>query len=141
MNHSDIKLVIDRLHAVEFSPHEADDLAIVHAIDMLEKLGNQVAEQAAVIEKLRDAHKKVVRSSNMEDKLEIAMISHTALAIPTDSTQILQEWLTSQINLNGYSYSINDTYVLFSVDEPPDDAYDEGSLVPLYAIKKPEILK
>ena len=97
MNHSDIKLVIDRLHAVEFSPHEADDLAIVHAIDMLEKLGNQVAEQAAVIEKLRDAHKKVVRSSNMEDKLEIAMISHTALAIPTDSTQILQEWLDEKL--------------------------------------------
>jgi len=42
----------------------------------------------------------------------------------------------ASLELQGYSYSINDTYVGFCVDEPPDDAYDEGSLVTLYRIKE-----
>ena len=130
MNHGDIKLVIDQLRK-----HTTRRELMV--ADMLETLGNQVAAQSAVIEKLSGTLKLL---SYSDDKA-VRDIAYKALSIPTDSTQILQEWLTSQINLNGYSYSINDTYVLFSVDEPPDDAYDEGSLVPLYAIKKPEILK
>ena len=31
-----------------------------------------------------------------------------------------------------WMYEVNDTFILFSANKPPEDAYDEGSLVPLY---------
>ncbi len=31
-----------------------------------------------------------------------------------------------------WMYEVNDTFILFSSNKPPEDAYDEGSLVPLY---------
>jgi len=36
----------------------------------------------------------------------------------------------------GYVYEINNTYTCFSYEEPPDDAYDKGTLIPVY--KKPQ---
>ncbi len=31
-----------------------------------------------------------------------------------------------------WMYEVNDTFIIFSSNKPPEDAYDEGSLVPLY---------
>ena len=31
-----------------------------------------------------------------------------------------------------WMYKVNDTYTIFNTIKPPDDAYDEGSLIPLY---------
>ncbi len=31
-----------------------------------------------------------------------------------------------------WMYEVNNTFILFSANKPPEDAYDEGSLVPLY---------
>jgi hypothetical protein len=31
-----------------------------------------------------------------------------------------------------WMYEVNDTFILFSANKPPEDAYDEGSLIPLY---------
>jgi len=35
-----------------------------------------------------------------------------------------------------WMYEVNDTFILFSANKPPEDAYDEGSLVPLYTALK-----
>ena len=38
----------------------------------------------------------------------------------------------------GYVYTVNGTYTLFSDKKPPDDAYDEGTLVAVAAIRGEE---
>lgn len=96
---ADIKLVIDQLDQI-CEPLLASDYDNINsAVDMLEKLGNQVAKQAAVIEKLRDALNGIDAwvSANFDwgcIPMDIVR-ARAALAIPTDSTQILQEWLDS----------------------------------------------
>lgn len=35
-----------------------------------------------------------------------------------------------------WMYEVNNTFILFSANKPPEDAYDEGSLVPLYTAPK-----
>ena len=81
MNHGDIKLVIDQLRK-----HTTRRELMV--ADMLETLGNQVAAQSAVIEKLSGTLKLL---SYSDDKA-VRDIAYKALSIPTDSTQILQEY-------------------------------------------------
>ena len=54
---------------------------------------------------------------------------------PTPTTEALDAYVEQALILQGYTYSINDTHVGFSCIEPPEDAYDAGSLVPVYAIR------
>jgi len=162
MNHGDIKPVIDQLDQVE-CVFDYDEPVVSNASLMLETLGNQLAEKDAEIARLKidlaDA-RKIIDEENADHVEQIAAqelvidrlkdelfyeyvqdcSAHTAnlkieaLSMPS-STEHLEAWYKDMVNLNGYSYSINDNHVGFSVDEPPEGAYDEGSLVPLYAIK------
>jgi len=102
MNRIDIKLAIDMVVNAEENlfAGEAD-----HLINTLEKCGNTIAAQAAVIGKLREAIKAVeIDSEEVLDFDEfIAMMVpmdtyHAlieALPIPDDSAQVLKEWLDS----------------------------------------------
>lgn len=134
MNRGDIKLVIDQLDRVELQ-YLCDTDTVQTAINMLETLGNKVAEletlcetrnehirlwqnsydeqvkvsqaradkiaeQAAVIEKLRTALCVMLGDSeadpwlSAEDKRRVA---YEALAIPTDSKQVLNDWMREQL--------------------------------------------
>ena len=93
MNHGDIKLVIDQLNAVD-SDNLFDRLSIKAATVTLETLGNQVAAQAAVIEKLQGY---LYQISLMSGHVVINNTCAEALATPTDSTKVLQEWLDKKL--------------------------------------------
>lgn len=100
MNRIDIKLAIDMVVNAEENlfAGEAD-----HLINTLEKCGNILAAQAAVILKLREAIKAVeIDSEEVLDfdeftAMMVPMDTYHALieALPTpdDSAQVLKEWL------------------------------------------------
>lgn len=105
----DIKLVIDELNQIE----DADYIVIYSAVTLLETLGNKVAQQAAVIERLREVlwdtnkfidqtYSDLIGSNSLEslaaryaDTLSLPLSK--ALAIPTDSKQILADWMREQL--------------------------------------------
>ena len=100
MNRIDIKLAIDMVVNAEENlfAGEAD-----HLINTLEKCGNILAAQAAVILKLREAIKAVeIDSEEVLDfdeftAMMVPMDTYHALIeaipIPDDSAQVLKEWL------------------------------------------------
>lgn len=147
MNRSDIKLVIDQLNNLEVV-HDYDENVTDSAVCMLKALGNQVAAQAAVIEKLRDAlsscKEEYIRFPVDEQKYTLTHdhdLVKSALAIPTDSKQILQEWLDAKLGepftyvYRYYSpYGGDETELSFT--RSTTDAIES---IPLF--KKPEILK
>lgn len=102
MNRIDIKLAIDMVVNAEENlfAGEAD-----HLINTLEKCGNTLAAQAAVIGKLREAIKAVEIDSEEVldfDEFTAMMVPmdtyHAlieALPIPDDSAQVLKAWLDS----------------------------------------------
>lgn len=94
---ADIKLVIDQLDQIAYGDNDAD--AIESAITTLETLGNQVAKQAAVIERFRDTLEQLACLGNGDKHGNSTgnIIAEEALTIPTDSTQVLQEWLDEKL--------------------------------------------
>ena len=110
------------------------DIAVAEAITMLETLGNQVAKQAAVIEKLRGALEKMQRAGrkqgwqqNYESEMNAC---GKALAIPTDSTQILQEWLDEKLG-EPVAFETSDYRLVHRTTRQ--------DIVPLF--KKPELME
>lgn len=95
MNRGDIKLVIDQLEHIQVD--EQDYLTIGEAVTMLETLGNKVVEQAAVIEKLRDALLYSYENQSPLDECNRLIYIERALTIPTDSKQILKDWMREQL--------------------------------------------
>ena len=99
-----------------------------------------LAEREAEILKLRDwakdsAHRvSCMRLDIYDERDHGCTCGQEALATPP-STSYLEQWEKDRYLFQGYVYSINNTHVRYSPDEPPEDAYDEGSLVPLYARK------
>ena len=76
--------------------------------------------------------------TDTELRMDKKSVFAKALALSTKpAEEIIQahrrEVIEEEFMLQGYTYCVNDTHVMFSCDEPPEDAYDEGSLVPLYA--------
>ena len=53
-------------------------------IDKADTYYQKLAAAQATIAEMREAHKNVVREANLRDVLPIAMISHEALALPTN---------------------------------------------------------
>ena len=111
---ADIKLVIERLINIDCMYSLYSEASINEAIHALETLGNQVAEmnrlyqneadiyecykaqtvaQAAQIEILRDALEYYANSNHDE----FQNTARKALATPTNSSQVLQEWLDAKL--------------------------------------------
>ena len=125
MNHSDIKLVIDQLEQITGSDSDMETLGT--AIYALETLGNQVAQQAAVIEKLtawlgRERCYYLDAGSEIDEEVVDFLLS------PTDSKQILAEWLDSVLGEPQFYMSLNGF---------GNKTKYEGYPIPLF--KKPEI--
>lgn len=93
MNHGDIKLVIDQLHGMELDP-DTDAVVIFNTVNLLEGLGNKVAQQAAVIEKLQSVLQFYMDNGICEP---LYYKAKEVLAIPTDSKQILVDWMREQL--------------------------------------------
>lgn len=121
MNHGDIKLAIDQLDQVDIENH--DDYVIRNAVTLIEGLGNKVAEQAVVIEKLRGVvdsllgpmsnfdpdnkpstfacHHNSETCSNCEVLVGIWKVKCEAIQIllitKTASKQVLNDWMREQL--------------------------------------------
>ena len=98
MTNSDIKLVIDQLEQMDFGSIE-DKHVVGNAINALETLGNQVAEQAVEIIKLREYFQEI-REYNLYYGIPRAIcdLYTEALALPTNSTQILEEYFNKRFD-------------------------------------------
>lgn len=99
----DIKLVIDQLNQICEPLLTSDYDNINNAVDMLERLGNKVAQQAAVIEKQLDVLRRIATSRTGADTDLVQELfvredwASEALAIPTDSKQALADWMREQL--------------------------------------------
>ena len=149
---ADIKLVIDQLNNLEVV-HDYDENVTDDAAQMLETLGNQIAAQAAVIEKLRGALKFYANPASDT----FGNTARLALDTPTDSAQILQEWLDEKLGepvisvefdnaLNEAGWAFVETCpeksaLLFNTAKPALKIAIEKWLKCSKMFKKPEILK
>lgn len=131
MNRGDIKLIIDLLDQVDLT-NGCDERAIESAVTALETLGNQVAAQAVIIEKLMD---ELFAEYVMDCSAHTANLKIEALSIPTDSKQTLAEWLDEHLGLpTAWSYQNAYTdHVYLKWDKTEGGRH----WVPLY--RKPEI--
>ena len=146
---ADIKLVIERLINIDCMYSLYSEASINEAIHALETLGNQVAEmnrlyqneadiyecykaqtvaQAAQIEILRDALEYYANSNHDE----FQNTARKALATPTNSSQVLQEWLDSVLGEPTAGITHSDHVV---------DTLHWGTKGDIHLYKKPEILK
>lgn len=137
MNRGDIKLVIDQLD--QYANGDEFQREVEMAVDMLETLGNKVAQQAAVIEKLQNALKTATSIcwSNFSESQEV--ILEEALATPTDSKQILADWMREQLgDPKAWLYQDNSGATFSLLVDSPDEL-SSWKRFPLY--KPPECLK
>jgi len=152
MNRGDIKLVIDQLGRI---PVDAQDyITICKAVTMLETLDNKVAElernlltsygeseelslrvveQAAVIEKLQAGLLKMTTNS-FPTVQAVFSLAHELIAIPTDSKQVLADWMREQLG-EPIATVVEKNSSMFS------DKLDEDLMVGMQLFKKPECLK
>lgn len=93
---ADIKLTIDLLNTFnDLSSHDKQ-VTIDMAIKALKTLGDQVAARAAVTEILRDALHITANKCQYLGAEERDIVAK-ALLVPTDSKQVLQEWLDEKL--------------------------------------------
>lgn len=107
MNRGDIKLVIDQLDQVDIENH--DDYVIRNAVALIEGLGNKVAEQAAVIEKLIPALRFDSLNMSLAEWRDVCKVAEVAR---TDSEQVLADWMREQLGepINMVEEKIREAY-------------------------------
>ena len=93
--------------------------------DALIRAGRHISEITFACGKYAGLHGDIVRDSYTE-----AAAVEEALNQPDTSNLVVCD-----ARPFGYVYDVNETYTFFLKNEPPDDAYDEGSLVRVYARK------
>ena len=127
-----------RIEQLESSPTIEACRQMIESKCAIENAGlyKKIAAQAAVIEKLRDVIEFIRPAAEItNEELEVIDV---ALSIPTDSTQILQEWLDAKLG-EPMVYAFEDGSMI--VERDMEFVADKtGQRVdPLF--KKPEILK
>jgi hypothetical protein len=140
MNQGDIKLGIDLLEGLDLV-NDYDAHIKNNAINLLETLGNKVAQQAAVIERLLYAIENHNGNYKLTKAESVELASVVDKAKSTDSKQILADWMREQLGEPScwmWEFK-HDDGASFSTKEPALSIRDGVDYQPLY--KLPECLK
>lgn len=110
----------------------------IEAEEAITELEQKIAEQAAVLEKLMETFEKLACLGNGDRHGNSTgnLIAITALAIPTDSKQILAEWLDKQRNEVLEEAAI---HCDLQIDEPECPERAAYCAEAIRNLKKPEI--
>ncbi len=95
------------MNAYELAKYLEDDFHIQEGvIDMLRQQADRIAELEKECSEWEKAYNWMEIARNAPEKVSSKPVA--------------------------WKYSVNDAHLMFSISEPPDDAYDEGTLIPLY---------
>jgi len=135
----DIKLVIGQLSSIDVG-YAGEQVAIESAVTMLETLGNKVAEQAALIEKLTTSVK--IAAAHIRPTCPELYDTLRATIVPADSKQILADWMREQLgDVAGYLHPEEDKAISMSDFRKQQPWAQKMWEIGTQLHKKPECLK